>query len=423
MKRLLFLFAALPFLGYGQSFTKIDPSVTGYTQGVHSPTQTMKTQDGHIWFNSNVASRYRLYEYDGSTYTYHGQYYDSTVSANRDIDAIRFAQGKDGTIYTSGGQYYKNGVWRKSPFQQYYFAQSQDSSTLYFNKNNDSIFALTNGIMAGYDIALDQVPGIAGMFSGASYKDAVADNQGNLFFATQDTGVIKINVPTGAITYMPIYYKGVFMADARALHLASNGHLYVGSGGSYMAYHNGTDWKVLVNMQPWDYGMGRIDDFAEDDHGNVWVGSRTYSLAGFLGRFDESDTTQLFDVIYDTTSNHQYISDRNLEAILIENDSTFYFGVYQESYLLKVNMSNTVSIKESMVYNNLKAYPNPVSDRLWFSGFDKGAATVYTLTGIKVAEHKIENGALDVSEIPTGVYLLTAVDQDGISYNTRFIKN
>ncbi len=422
MKKLLFLFCALPLVVTAQVFTKIDASVTGKTQGVNRPIQTLKTQEGHIWFNSLVASRYRLYEYDGSTYTYHDQFFDSTVSANRDISATHFAQAKDGTIYTQGGQFYRNGVWRKTPFSQEYFAQSQDGNTLYFNRNSDSLFSLTNGVMTKHNIALNQIPGIAQGF-GSNYKDAVADNQGNLYFATQDTGVVKINAASGVVTYMPIYYSGIFLADARALHVASNGNLYVGSGGDYMAYHNGTKWTVMINMQPWDFGMGRIDDFAEDSHGRVWVGSRTGSLAGFLGRFDEADTTRLYDIIWDTTSNHQFISDRNIEAILIDNDSTFYFGVYQENYLLRVGVKNTISLNEHGQVKALTAYPNPVSDRLWLDGINEGQAEVYTLNGKLVAVPKIENGSLTTGNLPPGVYLLVVQDRDLNTYQMKFVKN
>lgn len=408
-------------LSIGQVFTKIDPSVTGFTQGVHRPSQTIKTQVGHIWFNSLVASRYRLYEYDGASYTYHGQFYDSTVSAMRDISASYYAQAKNGTIYTGGGQYYKNGMWRKTPFNRYCFTKSQDGNTLYFNKSNDSLFSLTNGVLTGYNIALNQVPGIAQGF-GSFYRDAVADNQGNLYFATQDTGVVKINVASGVVSYMPIYHQGVFMADARALHVASNGHLYVGSGGDYLAYHNGTKWTVLTNMQPWDFGMGRIDDFAEDSQGRVWVGSRTFSLFGFVGRFDESDTTQLFDIINDTTSNHQYISDRVTQAILIDNDSTFYFGVYQESYLLRTTVSNMVSLKEGPSPKSLAAYPNPVSSTLHLTGLMAGRAQVYSLTGKLMAEKQIEQGSLNLESLPAGAYLLQVVDKDRQPHQMKFIK-
>lgn len=422
MKKLLFLFCTLPLFGTAQVFTKINASVTGVTQGINDPSQTIKTQDGHIWFNSLVASRYRLYEYDGSSYTYHDKFYDSTVAGIRDISATHYAQAKDGTIYTQGGQYYTNGIWRKTPFQQEYFAQSQDGNTLYFNKNNDSLFSLTNGVMTGYNVALNQVSGLVGPFSSVTYKDAVADNQGNLYFATQDTGVIKLNVASGIVTYMPIYYSGIFLADARALHVASNGNIYVGSGGDYMAYHNGTKWTVLTNMQPWDFGMGRIDDFAEDSQGRVWVGSSTFSLYGFLGRFDEADTTQLFDIINDTTSNHEFISNRVTDAILFDNDSTVYFGVYQEDYLLRVGVGNIVSLMEPTQINELKAYPNPVRDKLLFTDVTNGQAAVYSLTGKKIAERNVENGSIDLGFLSPGAYLLQLVDEDGQRHQMKLIK-
>ena len=423
MKKLFLLFCALPVFGSAQVFTKIDASVTGITQGVNSPSQTIKTQDGHIWFNSVVASRYRLYEYDGSTYNYHDQFYDSTVSAMRDISASYYAEDKNGIIYTQGGQYYENGIWRKTPFQQNLFSQSQDGNTLYFNKNNDSLFSLTNGVFTGYNVALNQIPGIASTFGSATYNDAVADNQGNLYFATQDTGVVKLNLASGTVTYMPIYINNQFVADARALHFASNEHLYVGSGGSYLAYHDGTQWTLLTNMQPWDFGMDRIDDFAEDSQGRLWLGSRTSSLAGFIGRFDETDPSQLFDVIWDTTSNHQYISDRNTEAILIDNDSTFYFGVYQENYLLKAIVSNNISLIETPLTNELKAFPNPVSDKLWICDLQGGSATVYSISGNKVMEQSLEHGSLNLVNLAPGVYYLKVLDEDLKNHQLKFIKN
>lgn len=122
-------------------------------------------------------------------------------------------------------------------------------------------------------------------------------------------------------------------------------------------------------------------------------------------------------------SNHQYISDRNTEAILIDNDSTFYFGVYQENYLLKAIVSNNISLIETPLTNELKAFPNPVSDKLWISDLQGGSATVYSISVNKVMEQSLEHGSLNLVNLAPGVYYLKVLDEDLKNHQLKFIKN
>lgn len=421
MRKLLLALIVLPFTVLAQNFTKIDHNVVGFTQGVHRPSVTLRTADGHIWFNSLVNSRYRLYEYDGSTYSYYATYFEPSVSADRDINASYFAQADDGLMFTTGGQVFENGTWNKTSFAQTIFCQSQDKSTSYFlNFAADTVFAYSNGSFTNYPIALNENEDLKAAFDGIEYIDAAADNNGNIYFATDDIDLVKVNLATKTITPMPIIHHEEYEVDPRCLHIASNGNIYVGGNG-YFAYHDGTNWTEIVTITPFSY-FGRVDDIAEDPSGRIWIGSQASSVGGFLARFDENDPSQFFDMIKDTSINKDYISNRNIEAIYIENDSTFYFGVYQESYLLKATTGTAVTGMNAIVQSNIDFYPNPAQNSIQFKSSVSGLATVYSLDGQAVLEQQVTNNQLNTETLTNGTYLFQLETQNGQSLHGKFVK-
>ncbi len=61
---------------------------------------------------------------------------------------------------------------------------------------------------------------------------------------------------------------------------------------------------------------------------------------------------------------------------------------------------------------DIKLYPNPVTDKLTISGFDRGDLSVFDITGALVLSTKIEanNSVIDLSQLANGLYVLNFVD-------------
>ncbi len=82
-------------------------------------------------------------------------------------------------------------------------------------------------------------------------------------------------------------------------------------------------------------------------------------------------------------------------------------------------LSNT-----SFETNTISVYPNPAINSISFSGLKEvGNAQIYSVLGDKILEHTIEgNSSLDVSGLPSGVYLIKIISDTKI-FETKFIKN
>lgn len=75
--------------------------------------------------------------------------------------------------------------------------------------------------------------------------------------------------------------------------------------------------------------------------------------------------------------------------------------------------------------NKVSVYPNPAKDVLNISSENKiESVNVFNLAGQKTLYNgKLTNGILDISQLPSGVYLLDVHYQNGETETTKFIKN
>jgi hypothetical protein len=90
------------------------------------------------------------------------------------------------------------------------------------------------------------------------------------------------------------------------------------------------------------------------------------------------------------------------------------FGPYSASttggrdmYLAKLSQTTGLPVTAGQ-NEELRAYPNPCNEELWLSG----AATqshyrITDITGRQIADGKVQNGRIDVQQLPPGLYILT----------------
>lgn len=101
-----------------------------------------------------------------------------------------------------------------------------------------------------------------------------------------------------------------------------------------------------------------------------------------------------------------------------EDINTYYFD---DLVLLPYEAPSTIL---SEYRSNIKLYPNPASDHLFYNlpdGVEK-IITVYDVQGRKIVEEntRVNNGSIDISALESGVYLFIA-RVDGILYRELFI--
>ncbi|MGV6861116.1 MAG: T9SS type A sorting domain-containing protein [Putridiphycobacter sp.] len=86
------------------------------------------------------------------------------------------------------------------------------------------------------------------------------------------------------------------------------------------------------------------------------------------------------------------------------------------------NYPDDLGLKTVEPSKALNVYPNPTHDNIYLPQTFK-TVSVFTTLGQKVLEVKTGDTILDVSTLPKGLYLIQAVDQNGMVYQSKIIKN
>lgn len=120
-----------------------------------------------------------------------------------------------------------------------------------------------------------------------------------------------------------------------------------------------------------------------------------------------------------------------LDGIFTANYNTFSSNKsYSWSHTLKLTTAPSritdrlaVSSDEEKNINQIKLYPNPVTDYLTISSDNKVIlVNIFSSTGTKVNVNISEDGKINVSQLPSGIYILKAKLDDGKEISKSFIK-
>lgn len=89
--------------------------------------------------------------------------------------------------------------------------------------------------------------------------------------------------------------------------------------------------------------------------------------------------------------------------------------------LAKLNATGGTGIKEAE-HLTLSIYPNPVTDMLHLNVSGELHVTCFDISGKVVLNTNTEQGTLSVTDLPDGLYWITAYDKQGNRYQTKFSK-
>ncbi len=89
-----------------------------------------------------------------------------------------------------------------------------------------------------------------------------------------------------------------------------------------------------------------------------------------------------------------------------------FAGTYVYSKVIAVDFSNERA---------LQVYPNPVNDQLQIAGIEKGEIVILDATGKTVFQTIYKGTALDVSDLPKGLYFVKVSAENGV-WIKRLIK-
>jgi peptidoglycan hydrolase-like amidase len=109
-------------------------------------------------------------------------------------------------------------------------------------------------------------------------------------------------------------------------------------------------------------------------------------------------------------------------------DSTYYIVIDADDgsgsgYDLFVNCSPTTNISNGKLNTSIIIYPNPSNGLIHIDGINSNAIIEITsLHGKTLLKNKINNGTVDISALPCGLYLITVYGKD-FTQTQRLIKN
>lgn len=176
------------------------------------------------------------------------------------------------------------------------------------------------------------------------------------------------------------------------------------------------------------YVKGPITSTA-DAWGTLTVGSQTYPnvlrIKVFMNFGLYADATFIFNVgtmqntmymYYDTTHKYPILTSTNLITTGVIAQ-TFSGGQAQSFAFLATNNSNFNK-------NEVKFYPNPATEVVNITGSQNQMtdAVVYSADGKLLKSEKIQDGKVNVSELPSGSYILKVSDKKADSKTVKIIK-
>ncbi|MEG2509849.1 MAG: T9SS type A sorting domain-containing protein, partial [Chryseobacterium sp.] len=71
---------------------------------------------------------------------------------------------------------------------------------------------------------------------------------------------------------------------------------------------------------------------------------------------------------------------------------------------------------------NLEFYPNPASEEVYFKNAENANVMIYNAEGKMLKQIKNNQNAVDVSDLPEGVYFITAEKQGNFTKTKKLIK-
>lgn len=99
------------------------------------------------------------------------------------------------------------------------------------------------------------------------------------------------------------------------------------------------------------------------------------------------------------------------------DDLRIYKGAADAAFILDLYDTTVLDLEDNLVENSFKSYPNPVTNRLYFSSDKIASVEIYNIIGSKVSFQKVSNG-VDTSNLSKGLYLVKCQDSEGQNIKT-----
>lgn len=327
-----------------------------------------------VWSDSDGA----WVDYSKYTYTWDATNYSWTLQ-------FLFYDGTDWVLYQQSVKIYDDRDYQISLTNKYWIpsgteVNSGDSTRYYFHLTYDAI--ITNGKFDGMDGSLGAAAGkLWGMWSG---NGGVAEVAG---------GVVRCTT---------------LKADDNSSFQLMQQNFLLENGKTY-----------TVSFDAWA-NIDRVIALSIEDpqNGNALLGT-TSDQGSATGRSKWN--------VNITTVQTKYLLTFAVDAMKANTLTKLVFLLAQENGFVYIDNVSLVETGTSSVAgiepSNIKLYPNPTENNLYFSGTSGlSKVVVYNILGAQVKEFTHVMQSIHVGDLSPGVYLLRLTDSGGHSLNAKIIK-
>lgn len=132
-------------------------------------------------------------------------------------------------------------------------------------------------------------------------------------------------------------------------------------------------------------------------------------------------TVDQFDTWVTLSFDFSAVADReDYDQVVIQFGGEGHF-VPGQFYFDDIQLLGTIGIFEE-TFTQINVYPNPVSDVLYLGNADNlKNVSIYSLTGQLIYQSDDVNNSINVSDYPSGMYMLRANGIDGLQYRSKFM--
>lgn len=280
------------------------------------------------------------------------------------------------------------------------------------------------------------------------FVNSIIITNGNIFCGTNGGVFLSTNNGTNWINknsgFPPNAVVKCFTTDGTYIYAGTNGY------GVYYTNNNGNNWVAINNGLPTVpnsiintlhiqgsnlyAGTDGNGIFISSNNGTNWVASNNGLTSNYIYAIESSGLKLFAGInagIFSSTDNGISWTDigsglTGTFVTQIAMNPTNIFAALTNNGIWTRNLSEVVSVNEIQnAKRKIMIYPNPNNGKFEINidGLEFGFISVYNSLGKLVSNLKSSGPicSIDISHMPKGIYFLTIMSNNNISYNTRLI--
>ncbi len=272
--------------------------------------------------------------------------------------------------------------------------ESRDSAVfeITYQLTDEADFNQENNLLYGYQQ----------FFNHYAYDDGTAEVAYGLEGSESQLAMAYNVVKADVLQAIQINFVNMNSNDEKnSLRLMVWDSIGIGSNSSQLIYSEEIDWEPQYVPERNGFYTFTLENPLPVDSGTIYIG------------FEQDLKNQInlgFDRNHDA-SGHTFFNSTSLWIPSILDGAVMMRPVFGKTLPDDIN----VGIEEEVIVEEVVLYPNPSNDRIYFKTNSNQSVKwvhIFDFSGRIVAEEYLQNGGMDVRDLPSGLYLVKTYNAD-----------